>query len=92
MNDSAVHMPAAGAAAFITLSQMLGSIGAKEYVEDLTTRLDKRADAIIASGGFISRNGIRKVLSIQAEQFAVDNGLHSYSLSTLSNHKYPQIP
>ncbi|KIJ45888.1 GMC oxidoreductase [Sphaerobolus stellatus SS14] len=73
MMNTTNHAPAAGAAAFVTLPQILGSKGAEAYVQDLKHSLQQRAQRIVDTGGLTSFEGASKVLEIQFEQIGTEN-------------------
>ncbi|TFK33633.1 hypothetical protein BDQ12DRAFT_690833 [Crucibulum laeve] len=73
MNTSIIHVPAGGAAVFLTLTDMLGVDGAQKYVTELKATITERANAIVEAGAGVNFAGVEDMLRIQAKQFDEEN-------------------
>ncbi|KAF9002545.1 hypothetical protein BDQ17DRAFT_1357062 [Cyathus striatus] len=73
LNSSIGHAPAGGAAAFVTLSQLLGPDAAADYVQSLQSTISTRAKSIVSSGAAVSVNGMEKMLTIQAREMGQES-------------------
>ncbi|GLB34617.1 putative alcohol oxidase [Lyophyllum shimeji] len=64
---TAVNAPFTPAVAFVDVEQMLGVDAARTAGKELRKSIPTRADDIVASGAFTSKQGLIKILQIQAE-------------------------
>ncbi|KAF8998504.1 hypothetical protein BDQ17DRAFT_1361891 [Cyathus striatus] len=67
------HAPAAGAAAFVTLPQLIGADAAVDYVQSLQSTIKDRAGSLVSSGNAVSEKGMEKILAIQARQIGQED-------------------
>ncbi|TFK37176.1 hypothetical protein BDQ12DRAFT_724342 [Crucibulum laeve] len=73
LNASVLHSPPQGAAAFVTLPQMLGAEGAQKYISRLTQTITQRATEIVELGAGVNVEGVSRMLEAQVAQFGEDN-------------------
>ncbi|TFK36037.1 alcohol oxidase [Crucibulum laeve] len=73
LNTSVLHSPSTGAAAFVTLPQVLGVVGAQNYVSRLTQTITRRATEIVKIGAGANIEGVSRMLRAQAAQFGEEN-------------------